>query len=88
MSLDRCAICSCMYMRNVRLDHRPCFMMVVSEWPCSLSAMAPPAQSEWMPTNSGCDILGFCATLKHAQEFIFGTSGFDDMVESSFQGLD
>eukprot|EP00957_Ditylum_brightwellii_P090914 6922914-Ditylum_brightwellii.AAC.1 len=27
--------------------------MVVSKWPCSLSAMAPSAQSEWMPTKSG-----------------------------------
>eukprot|EP00957_Ditylum_brightwellii_P091421 6960938-Ditylum_brightwellii.AAC.1 len=53
MYLDRCAICSCMYMKNVRLDHHPCFMMVVSEWLCSFSDIAPPALKEWMPTKLG-----------------------------------
>eukprot|EP00957_Ditylum_brightwellii_P172479 13131721-Ditylum_brightwellii.AAC.1 len=38
-------------MKNVRLDHQPCFIIVISEWPWSLSVMAPSAHKEWTPTS-------------------------------------
>lgn len=53
MSLLRCAIWLWMYSRNVSDLHRPCFMIVVSLWPVSLRAMAPPARRECTPTRSG-----------------------------------
>ena len=42
-----------MYIKNVSEDHRPSFMIVVSSWPLSLSAMAPPARKECTPIRSG-----------------------------------
>ena len=52
-SLDRCPIWLWMYMRKVRLDQRPIFMMVMFDSPWILSAMAPPALNEWTLTKSG-----------------------------------
>ena len=49
----KCAIWLCMYCRNVRDVQRPCFIMVVSLSPVSLSAIAPPARREWTPTKTG-----------------------------------
>ena len=46
MSFPRCAIWVCMYIRKVRDDHRPIFMIVVSLCPCIFRAMAPPARRE------------------------------------------
>eukprot|EP00957_Ditylum_brightwellii_P016395 1233193-Ditylum_brightwellii.AAC.1 len=37
--------------------------MVVSKWPCSLSDIAPSAQSEWMPTKSGNSSLAPVALM-------------------------
>ena len=42
-----------MYWRKVRLFHLPSLLMVVSSQPWILSAMAPPAWSDWEPTRSG-----------------------------------
>jgi hypothetical protein len=42
-------ICEWMYVKYVVPDHRPIFMMVESIAPCSLSAIAPDARSEWVP---------------------------------------
>ena len=42
-----------MYMRKVRPDHRPCFMMIVSLTLCSFIAIAPPARRECAPIKSG-----------------------------------
>eukprot|EP00957_Ditylum_brightwellii_P082204 6250869-Ditylum_brightwellii.AAC.1 len=52
ISLDRWAIYSCMYMRNVKLDHQPCFIIVVLEWLWSFRTMAPPACKEYTHTRS------------------------------------
>ena len=51
--LDRCPIWLCMYWRNVRPDQWLRFIMVVSDSPWSLSAIAPPARSECTPTMLG-----------------------------------
>ena len=42
-----------MYMRNVRLDQRPIFMMVVLLALCSIRDMPSPAMIEWVLTRSG-----------------------------------
>ena len=41
------------YTRNIRLDHRPIFVMVVLLYPCSFRDMTPPSQREWTLTRSG-----------------------------------
>ena len=46
MLAPKCAIWLWMYVRNVRLVHRPCFMIVIRSHPLSFIAMAPPARSE------------------------------------------
>ena len=45
-SLLRCAIWLCIYWRNVREVQRPIFIIVVSDAPLSLRAIAPPALKE------------------------------------------
>ena len=42
-----------MYMRNVRLDHRTIFVMVMLLALCSFRYMLPPDLREWMPTKFG-----------------------------------
>ena len=51
-SFVRWEIWLCMYCKNVIDVHLPCFWMIVSETPLSLSAIAPPARREWTPTRS------------------------------------
>ena len=51
--LDRCPIWLCIYCKKVSPDHLPCFIIVVSDSPCSFNDIAPPARSEWTPTMSG-----------------------------------
>ncbi len=43
---DKGAICVCIYIMNVLDVQRPNFLMVVSLFPWSLKAIAPPARSE------------------------------------------
>ena len=47
-----CPIWLWIYMRNVRLDHWPIFVMVVFLSLCSFRYMPSPARREWMPTRS------------------------------------
>ena len=47
---DRAAICSCIYMRKVSLDHRPIFLIILCETPARCMAIAPPARRLWLPT--------------------------------------
>ena len=42
-----------MYMRNMRLEHWPIFMMMASLALCSFRDMPPSALREWTPTRSG-----------------------------------
>ena len=48
-----CPIWLLIYMRNVRLDHCPIFIMVVSLFPCSFRDMPPPYRRKWTPTRLG-----------------------------------
>ena len=45
---EKAAICSCMYMRKVSEDHRPCLRMVSWGMLLRCMAMAPPAHKEWL----------------------------------------
>ena len=44
ISLEKAATCLLMYMRNVILDQRPIFLMVLWGAPCKCMAMASPTQ--------------------------------------------
>ena len=48
--VENAAICSCMYMRKVSLDHLPIFRIVSRGIPWRCIAMAPPARREWVLT--------------------------------------
>ena len=48
--VEKAEICSCMYMRNVSLDQRPIFLIVLCGMPCRCIAIAPPARRLWLPT--------------------------------------
>ena len=53
ISLEKAATCLLMYMRNVILDQRPIFLMVLWGAPCKCMAMASPTQRLWLPTWVG-----------------------------------
>ena len=53
MFLDKCAIWLWIYCKKVRDIERPIFIIVVSLYPWSFRAMAPPARNECAPTRSG-----------------------------------
>ena len=63
-SLLKWAIWLWMYIRKVREDQRPIFMIVVSDCPCNFNAIAPPARSECTPMRSGSiPALSSCSSL-------------------------
>ena len=43
-----------MYIKNVSLDQRPIFLMVLGSMPFRCMAMAPPARRLWLPTCVAC----------------------------------
>ena len=55
MPLEKADICSWIYIRNVSLDHRPIFLIVLSLIPFRCIAIAPPARRLWLPTWSLCN---------------------------------
>ena len=68
MSLLRCAIWLCIYWRKVNEVHLPIFIIVVSDAPLSLRAIAPPALKECTPTRSG--VIPACVRSRFATAFL------------------
>ena len=79
-SFMRCAIWLCMYWMNVIDIHLPCFLIMVSETPWSLSAIAPPARKECTPMRSGSSPFSFSLRVRTAVRMpvlmSFGVMGF------------